>query len=294
MRLSLLLLPLCLLVACDNDQKTSELDSCELASIKTVSIPAGDILLGSKSGYPEESPRLATVSEFDIDITEVTNDQFRQFVTETGYVTTAEKPQPGTGKVGGAVFKQPTAKNPNWWQFIEGANWKHPEGPNSSIDGRDNYPVVQVSLIDAKAYANWAGRSIPTESQWEFAARAGTESEFVWGDQRAPNGKEQANTWQGAFPIQNSKADGFNLRAPVGCYEPNGFGLYDMIGNVWEWTVSEYEFTRVPNSYTIKGGSFLCAPNYCARYRAPARQPQEVDFSTNHIGFRTVGKPITN
>jgi len=127
-------------------------------------------------------------------------------------------------------------------------------------------------------------------AQWEYAARAGSKSKFVWGDQRAPNGIEQANTWQGAFPIENKKTDGYRLRAPTGCYEPNDYGLYDMIGNVWEWTLTEYEYTQTPNSYTIKGGSFLCAPNYCARYRAPARQGQEADFSTNHIGFRTVSR----
>jgi len=246
--------------------------------------------MGSNSGYPEEKIRSAFVDGYDIDNTEVTNAQFRAFVKATNYITTAEKPQPGSGLVGGAVFRPPSPSNPGWWHFVEGANWRHPEGPGSDINGGDLNPVVQVSLIDAKAYANWVGRSIPSEVQWEYAARAGRDSEFVWGDQKTVNGVEQANTWQGAFPIENTLQDGYELRAPIGCYEPNAFGLYDMIGNVWEWTDTDYEFTRTPNSYTIKGGSFLCAPNFCARYRAPARQSQEADFSTNHIGFRTVSR----
>jgi len=152
-------------------------------------------------------------------------------------------------------------------------------GPNQSLE-----PIRLIQKSER------ALSSFQIMAQWEYAARAGSKSKFVWGDQRAPNGIEQANTWQGAFPIENKKTDGYRLRAPTGCYEPNDYGLYDMIGNVWEWTLTEYEYTQTPNSYTIKGGSFLCAPNYCARYRAPARQGQEADFSTNHIGFRTVSR----
>ncbi len=274
--------------SCEKEQPDLTLQNCGNETQKYVRIEGGSIQLGSENKYPEEILRTADVTPFDIDKTEITNAQFREFVNATGYITTAEKPQPVSGKPGGAVFMQPSGANPNWWQFVEGANWKHPEGPNSDIEGQDNYPVVQVSIIDAKAYARWAGRTLPSEAQWEYAARAGSNMEFIWGDQLAPNGVEKANTWQGAFPLQNTKKDGFQLRAPVGCYDANEYDLYDMIGNVWEWTLTEYEFTQTPNSYTIKGGSFLCAPNYCARYRAPARQGQEADFSTNHIGFRTV------
>ena len=174
------------------------------------------------------------------------------------------------------------------WQFVEGASWRHPEGPNSTIEDRDNDPVVQISLRDAKAYAAWAKRRLPTDAEWEYAAKAGAETLYVWGEEKAPGGKEQANTWQGAFPLTNSKKDGYLRRAPVGCYEPNGFGLYDMIGNVWEWTDTPYENNSEAPQYVIKGGSFLCAPNYCRRYRASAMQPQDADFTTNHIGFRTV------
>jgi formylglycine-generating enzyme required for sulfatase activity len=273
-----------------SDDKNSQPLSCAVIDKTTIPINAAKTHIGTNYAYPEERRRAVQIDDYNIDNIEVTNGEFRRFIDATGYVTTAEKPQPGSNQPGGAVFKQPTDSNPNWWQFIEGANWKHPEGPDTNIDGQDHYPVVQVSLLDAKAYAKWAGRALPTEAQWEYAARAGSTNDYIWGDQRAPNGIEQANTWQGAFPVENIKADGYHLRAPVGCYAPNGYSLYDMIGNVWEWTVTDYTQTQTPNSYTIKGGSFLCAPNYCARYRAPARQSQEADFSTNHIGFRTVSK----
>jgi len=290
MRYILLALPCLVLLSCVPVEKDTSQTSCELSKRITIPLNSTETILGTNKAYPEERQRSAKIAAYDIYSTEVTNAKFRKFVIETGYVTTAEKPQLGSNTPSGAVFTSPTDQQPNWWQFVEGANWKHPEGPDSNISGQDDYPVVQISLLDAKAYAEWAGRALPTEAQWEYAARAGTDTEFVWGDQRAPNGVEQANTWQGAFPSQNTKGDGYKLRAPVGCYEPNNFGLYDMIGNVWEWTATEYKSTQTPNSYTIKGGSFLCAPNYCARYRAPARQSQEADFSTNHIGFRTVSK----
>lgn len=184
----------------------------------------------------------------------------------------------------------PTAANPNWWQFVEGANWQHPEGPNSTIKKRDFDPVVQVSFNDAVAYANWKGRSVPLETEWEYAAKAGSETLYVWGDKLAPNGVDQANTWQGAFPIKNTVSDGHFLHAQVGCYKPNAYGLYDMIGNVWEWTATPIDSGTDVTQNIIKGGSFLCAENYCQRYRASARQPQDADFTTNHIGFRTVSK----
>lgn len=237
-------------------------------------IPAGGSLIGSNKAYPEEAPaKRVEIGAFDIDAKEVTNTQFLAFVDATQYVTDAEKIQPGFNAAGGAVFMPPSAANPSWWQFVEGANWHNPEGPGSTIQTRDFDPVVQVSLGDAKAYAAWAGRRLPSDVEWEYAAKAGAETTYTWGEDRAPDGKEQANTWQGAFPLQNSQADGFRLRAPVGCYPPNAFGLYDMIRNVWEWTDTPFlENADVPQ-HIIKGGSFLCAPNYCRRYRASALQP---------------------
>ncbi len=253
-----------------------------------------DFQLGSpEGGYPEEAPRLASFPAFDIDATEVTNAQFAKFVQETGYITTAEKPHIASGQpAGGAVFKPPRAGQAGWWQFIAGAHWRAPEGPNSYIKGREQDPVVQVSLADAKAYAQWAGRAIPNEAQWEYAARAGVRTPYMWGSEDKQDvSTKAANIWQGAFPLENTGEDGFVGRAPIGCYPSNAYGLYDMIGNVWEWTLTPFELSPSKIDYAIKGGSFLCAPNYCVRYRAPARQPHEQDFSTNHIGFRTVSKP---
>lgn len=263
--------------------------SCITVKAPTVSIPSGSTVIGSDRGYPEERPaRNVDVDDFDMDVTEVTNAQFAQFVAQTGYVTSAEKVQPGFEKSGSAVFTPPDAVNRTWWRFVEGANWRHPEGPSSSIDTREADPVVQVSYADAKAYATWVGRTLPSEAQWEYAARAGSQTRYIWGESRTINGVEQANTWQGAFPIQNTKDDGFLQRSPVGCYPANRFGLYDMVGNVWEWTDTIYKQGEGEPIYVIKGGSFLCAENYCRRYRAAARQPQEAGFPTNHIGFRTV------
>lgn len=245
--------------------------------------------IGSNDAYSEEAPqRLVKLGGFEIDSTEATNGDFKKFVDATDYVTDAEKKQAGFNVPGGAVFIVPSVSNPNWWQFIEGADWRHPEGPESSIVGRDLDPVVQVSLRDAKAYAQWSGRRLPTQEEWEHAARGGSDEVYVWGKEKAPRGKEQANTWQGAFPVRNSAEDGYLRRAPVGCFQANGYGLYDMIGNVWEWTDTAYPTQSDAVQYVIKGGSFLCAPNYCRRYRASALQPQDADFTTNHIGFRTV------
>lgn len=261
---------------------------------RTISLPGGQTVMGADDSYPEEAPkRLETAPAFSIDATEVTNNRFAQFVEATGYVTDAERDQPGFGVPGGAVFTVPSPTNPSWWRFVEGANWRQPEGPGSSIDGRDNEPVVQVSLADARAFAVWAGRRLPNEIEWEYAARAGADTRYIWGAERAPDGKEMSNSWQGSFPINNSVKDGFALRAPVGCFPPNDFGLYDMAGNVWEWTETVWPFAastgdKVTN-HVIKGGSFLCAPNFCQRYRPAARQAHDVTFTTNHIGFRTIG-----
>lgn len=266
---------------------------CLQAVPARISLSAGRFTMGSDKAYPEESPaRASSVGAFDIDAVEVTNDAFASFVTATGYVTDAEKPQPGFGAAGAAVFTPPTATRPTWWQFVEGANWRSPNGSDSSIDGLGLHPVVQVSYADAKAYAKWAGRRLPTEAEWEYAAKGGADTFYVWGNDRVPNNTEQANTWQGAFPVSNTAADGYRALAPIGCFPPNDFGLYDMIGNVWEWTDSTFDDAPAKEGaepiYAIKGGSYLCAENYCRRYRAAARQPQEAGFATNHIGFRTI------
>ncbi len=263
-------------------------ETCFTGEASNADVPSGFTTLGSNDGYLEERPaRQAEIVAFNIDVTEVTNAQFEAFISETGYITSAEKLQPGFDLAGAAVFTPPDESNSSWWRFVEGANWRHPDGPESSIKGRGRDPVVQVSYEDAKAYAAWAGRTLPTEAQWEHAARAGSQTRYIWGESRTVDGVEQANTWQGAFPIQNTEDDGYLSRAPVGCYSPNAFGLYDMIGNVWEWTDTVYRQSEGEPIYVIKGGSFLCAENYCRRYRPAARQPQEAGFPTNHIGFRT-------
>lgn len=275
-------------------QQTAQM-SCEPPKSSTVQLTGGRFMMGAASVYDEEGPaRMVEVGPFDIDATEVTNAQFAEFVGATGYVTDAEKTQAGFGQAGGVIFTLPTPRNPNWWQFVAGTNWRHPDGPDSSLAGRDHEPVVQISYNDALAYAAWRGRRLPSEAEWEFAARAGSQSLYVWGDERAPEGREMANSWQGAFPIQNTGRDGFLNRAPVGCFPANAFGLHDMIGNVWEWTDTAFSGAAgTPSAaeekvFAIKGGSYLCAPNFCARTRAAARQPQEAGFPTNHIGFRTV------
>ncbi len=271
------------------ESQQTNIERCLKYTSTVISIPAGVAQIGSDQGYPEERPvRSVEIAGFDMDVTEVTNAQFAKFVEETDYVTAAENIQPGFGVSGAAVFTPPDASDPSWWRFVEGANWRHPDGPESSIEGRDADPVVQVSYEDAKSYAEWAGRALPTEMQWEYAARAGSATRYVWGDSRTIDGIEQANTWQGAFPIENTQDDGFLRRSPAGCFPPNEFGFYDMIGNVWEWTDTVYRQNEGEPVYVIKGGSFLCAENYCRRYRPAARQPQEAGFSTNHIGFRTV------
>lgn len=287
-----------------------------------VFVPGGVFTMGSEKHQPEERfLHEVRVDGFWIDRHEVTNAQFRQFVEATSYRTLAERgieqaSRPDAPKdmlePGSVVFIRPTdgrGRMMNWWQYVAGANWRHPTGPGSSIDGKDNHPVVHVAYEDALAYAKWRGHALPTEAQWEFAARGGRDGEDDWAGAFDKDGKPIANTWQGIFPVINSNDDGHVGTAPVGCFPANGYGLYDMIGNVWEWTSDWYRSShpREPAfnpagpdlsalrvaagqspSRVIKGGSHLCAANYCARYRSAARQPQEFDLSTAHLGFRTV------
>jgi formylglycine-generating enzyme required for sulfatase activity len=244
-------------------------------------VPAGTVAMGADV-YPEETRRTATVNGFWIDRTEVTNGEFAAFVRATNYVTVAERKD----SKGAAVFVLPSGNTDlssaaNWWRYVEGANWRHPGGPDTSIEGREHFPVVAIALEDARAYAKWKGRRLPTEAEWEHGARAGAAQ---LPEREQP---KDANTWQGVFPIIDTAEDGFTGIAPVGCFKPNAFGLHDMIGNVWEFTADTYE-NQTPPAHVIKGGSFLCAPNYCLRYRPAARQPQEDGLGTSHVGFRTV------
>lgn len=257
-------------------------------------VEGGSFVMGDDPLYLEEGPpRTVIVDGFWISQTEVTNAQFAQFVNETGYLTHAERMPPEIEGAplemlqrGSATFRVPTPDNPGWWAWTVGADWRRPNGPDSSIEGRANDPVVQVTYDDALAYAEWAGMSLPSEEQWEYAARAGQSS---LPEPRDSAGNPQANYYQGVFPVMDLGEDGYTSRAPVGCFEPNAFGLYDMIGNVWEWTTSSAARPDAAGPVNvIKGGSFLCASNYCARYRAAARQFQERDLGTDHIGFRLV------
>ncbi len=271
-----------------------------------VRLDGGRFLMGSDRHFPEERPaRSAEVGIFWIDRHEVTNAQFKRFVDATGYVTVAERPvdasrYPGAPaellQPGGFVFHQPEgpvspADFRAWWRYRPGASWRQPEGPGSKITDRMNHPVVHVTRDDALAYARWLGRDLPTEAEWEFAARGGLDGkEYVWGEEKTPSGQWQANVWQGRFPVSNQMLDGFAGTAPVGCFDQNGFGLGDMAGNVWELTRDDYRDLRGPQAdmAVVKGGSHLCSDNYCFRYRPSARQPAALDSGTAHIGFRTV------
>ncbi|MGE4610361.1 MAG: formylglycine-generating enzyme family protein [Paracoccaceae bacterium] len=282
-----------------------------------VSVPAGRFMMGSNDFYPEERPEhQSDVDTFSIDKFTVTNSSFASFVEDTGYVTTAEialDPESAPGMppeyftAGSLVFTMtdgPVRLTDfrNWWKFVAGAGWRNPEGPDSSIDDLGNYPVVQISLIDALAYCDWAGKSLPTEREWEYAARGGVDTVYPWGDKLVPDGIIRANTWQGEFPWQISKIDEYAGAAPVNTYQPNGYGTFNMIGNVWEWTTDTYADRHKTTKscctpkreylegriMVVKGGSFLCAPSYCERYRRTARSPQEARSSTNHLGFRCV------
>ncbi len=278
-------------------------------------VPAGSFDIGD-TVYPEEAPRRPRRMEgFWMGRTEVTNDEFSAFVKATNYVTVAERPvdtvkNPGLPAAlqqpGAVVFVMPgdvrgRGDITQWWRYTPGANWRHPGGPDTDIEGHGSFPVVAVTLEDAQAYARWKGRALPSEAQWEWAARAARPEPAPTHEQ-----PKDANAWQGLFPVMNSGADGFVGLAPVGCYAPNALGLHDMIGNVWELTADAWTphhgaaaapppdqvpagmRTGAAAQQVIKGGSFLCAPNYCMRYRAGARQPQDRDLAAGHLGFRTI------
>jgi len=292
-------------------------------------VEAGTFVMGSEDFYPEERPvHAVSVDGFWIDEHPVTAGEFRRFVRATGYVTLAESPldpdlypdaDPELLTPGSLVFRKTSGPvdledHRNWWDYVPGAFWKRPGGRGTSVNGRDRHPVVHIAHEDAEAYATWAGKELPTEAEWEYAARGGLDGTvFAWGDDHFPGGNAMANTWQGEFPWQNLALDGFEGTSPVGSYPANGYGLYDMCGNVWEWTSDLFTSHRSQTSMSpccaphdpriatsealpgetiprrvIKGGSHLCAPNYCLRYRPAARQGQAVDSSTNHLGFRCV------
>jgi formylglycine-generating enzyme len=315
-------------------EEISRVEPAPDSASNMIQIPGGTFRMGSDHHYSEEAPaHRVSVDSFWIDRTPVTNRQFKQFVKATAYKTLAEVPPdpknypgalPHMLYAGSLVFTQPPSTFDlrdwsQWWTFMRGADWRHPQGPNSNINVLDNHPAVHVSYDDALAYATWAGKELPTEAEWEFAARGGLEgAEFAWGDELAPGGVHMANTWQGKFPLQNLLLDGYDRTSPVKAFAPNGYGIHDMIGNVWEWT-SDWWTTKheadapkaccIPEnprggredaSYdpcqpdikiprkVLKGGSHLCAPNYCRRYRPAARHAEPIDTSTSHVGFRCV------
>lgn len=288
-----------------------------------VLVKGGAFDMGASPQRPEEGPpRRVAVGDFWIDRTEVTNAAFAAFVKATGYVTLAERPldpkeyprlTPEQRKPSSLVFVQPkevTGTSPaQWWKIIPGADWRHPEGPGSTIDGKAALPVVHIAWPDAMAYAKWLGRDLPTEAEWEYAARGGLKGqEYTWGSAAYDPRNPAANIWQGPFPAEDTGEDGYKAKAaPVGCFKPNGYGLYDMAGNVWEWTRDWYRpnLTKTAaggpdaaeaydpgdpgvRKHVIKGGSFLCADNYCFRYRPAAREPGPTDTGGSHIGFRTI------
>lgn len=321
----------------------------DLQASAMIHIPGGRFVMGSADFYSDEAPtHERVIAPFDLDYSPVTNDEFAAFVDATGYVTVAEQAldpanhphlQPEYCVAGSVVF-QPTAGPVDlsdwrqWWSWVPGANWRHPTGPSSDIGGLGSHPVVQVSYIDALAYADWVGKRLPTEAEFEFAAQAMADPSwpYAWGNDRDPQGTVMANTWRGDFPYRNTAADGWRSTSPVGTFPPNGYGLVDMIGNVWEWTTDYFtpnhravakadDLSNGGQSTTngpiaqpccgpstsrsqsdhvtpstgvgatvprrvLKGGSHLCAPEYCLRYRPAARSPQAEDTAAVHIGFR--------
>jgi formylglycine-generating enzyme required for sulfatase activity len=303
-------------------------------------IPGGTFRMGSDNHYPEEAPaHSVTVDGFWMDQHPITNRQFREFVRATSHVTFAEIPphpndrsvqSDGMNLPGSFVFMPPKralhmSSPEHWWKFVEDVNWRHPYSPKRTNDGLDDHPVVHIAYSDAYLYARWAGKQLPTEAEWEFAARGGLDgAEYAWGDEFMPNGRHMANTWQGEFPAKNLVEDGFYRTSPVTAFPRNGYGLRDMIGNVWEWTADWFEPKHFVDpsdplrifknpcgapmdaSYdpsqpdfkmprkVIKGGSYLSAPNYCRRYRPAARLGHAVDISADDLGFRCVLRPRTN
>ncbi|MBI5775319.1 MAG: formylglycine-generating enzyme family protein [Verrucomicrobia bacterium] len=291
-------------------------------------IPAGKFLMGSAEGQTDEKPlHEVELDGFWMDKTEVTNEQFEKFAKATGYLTIAErKPDPRDFPgvplenlvAGSIVFMPPPGEVPLhdhsvWWQYVPGANWRHPEGANSDLKGREKHPVVHVCWIDAMAYCKWSGKRLPTEAEWEYAARGGLAKEkFVWGGEQTPGGKWPANIWQGRFPNENLLTDGFRLTSPVAAFKPNGYGLFDMAGNVWEWCADWYlpdyyersaaknppgpDTSYDPNEPGVakrvtRGGSYLCVDSYCAGYRPGARMKSSPDTGLSHTGFRCVYSP---
>jgi formylglycine-generating enzyme required for sulfatase activity len=303
-------------------------------------IPGGTFHMGSDKHYPEERPvHRVTVDGFWMDRVPVTNERFARFIEVTGHVTFAEIPPraedyPGALPeqlfAGSLVFVKPggpvdRTDFTNWWHWMKGAHWRHPYGPESSLAGLDQHPVVHVTFDDAEAFARWEEKTLPTEAEWEWAARGGLDgAAYAWGEQFLPGDRHMANTWQGEFPWENTTRDGYERTSPVGVFPPNGYGLHDVIGNVWEWTTDWYQprheadvvkaccipknprGPRREDSYdpcqpqimiprkVLKGGSHLCAPNYCRRYRPAARFPEPVDTSTCHVGFRCIVRPATS
>lgn len=302
-----------------------------------VHVPSGVFRMGSDRHYPEEAPvRRVQVDAFWMDAAPVTNAQFRRFVEATGYVTFCERApdpaqypgaDPSLLTAGSAVFV-PAPRGVGlhdhyqWWRFMPGADWQHPQGPSSNLDGLDAHPVVHVAWADVEAYAAWAGKHLPTEAEFEWAARGGgDDTTYAWGNELAPGGRHMANTWQGDFPSENLLEDGFAGTSPVGAFPANGYGLHDLIGNVWEWTADWFGGRHPSDAHkpccipknprgaprdasldpadpagiprkVMKGGSHLCAPNYCERYRPAARMAQAIDTSTSHLGFRCVIRGI--
>ncbi|MEM6577799.1 MAG: formylglycine-generating enzyme family protein [Pseudomonadota bacterium] len=289
-----------------------------------VRLEGGAFQMGSAEHYREEGPvRSVSVGAFEISRTEVTNDQFAAFVDATGYVTTAElglsaEDYPDMPEdllaPGSMVFAQPAdpanlANAMAWWRYVAGASWRHPQGPGSSIEGLGAHPVVQVSPEDAEAYANWVGGRLPSEAEWEYAALGGADETVRWDEPFDPVSGWKANTWQGRFPDTDMEHDGYHGTAPAASFEANGYGLHDLLGNVWEhvgdwWAPghlpeasddpkgpseafsAQFSHPSVGAQRVVKGGSWLCAPSYCLRYRPSARQPSERGLGSNHIGFR--------
>lgn len=322
MRTALLLAALLALAACsDAGVQQASVRQCLPQSLPDpanptagmVSIKAGAMLMGAKPLREEEGPpHRVEITAFLIDRTDVTNAEFAAFIAATGYITVAERgPNPSSLVFSPPEGDQPVGDIADWWRIVPGADWRHPYGPGSSLEGRDHLPVVHVAYEDALAYAHWLGRDLPTEAEWEYAARGGIDgAEYAWGNAPSGNKKPRANIWQGPFPYLDDGEDGFAMQpSPVGCFEANGFGLYDMAGNVWQWTRDLYvpgpfdEADSAPQTASfdpaapdaaqrvIKGGSYLCADNFCMRYRPAARTGASAGDGASHIGFRTVFRP---